>query len=601
LIFALLWLGLSLLDAAEVPVWTRGHAPTDDLGGKYGVYTSPGCKIDLGLSRGGALEIHYLDRSDGACGVFFHLFGEDTARSRSYVDLARFQWLHVTVQGPLNAEIRLADEALYAQEDSSPAGRLGELAGPPSAGGWREAVIPTARVPLNRREGVLLAISFATGDEGVLRVSRIAFSDSPDPSARPIRASPPDSTNQAEVPRSMWFWEFADCLNDAAVCRRVFAFARQHRITRIFAQISSHCDFALGAECRLDRPDRLREILHEASKQGLRVDALDGAPEFALSEYHDHVLGIVRAVLEFNRQAAADERFGGIHLDIEPYLLLGFSGGSRESILRQYLTLNRRVADLVGTSGAPRIELGADIPFWYDEAEQEGVNPNVVSFEGRTQDVSRHMIDLVDETVLMDYRSSALGPDGIIAHAAGEVQYASSRGKRVAIGVETLPQRPSQSVFLAGLPERQWQALRDNPVLFQREVNGYRMQSVSAGRSRYVGFNARGGVDTGLLDALEQLAGKLGLPVFDTSARNAALSAARSSLSRVYDSFQPIDLPGRAAFSVRSVPLEKISFWGKTRGAMDRALDTVSRRFAKEPGFNGIAIHSFSSYSQMAE
>jgi hypothetical protein len=52
---------------------------------------------------------------------------------------------------------------------------------------------------------------------------------------------------------------------------------------------------------------------------------------------------------------------------------------------------------------------------------------------------------------------------------------------------------------------------------------------------------------------------------------------------------------------VRSIPLEKLSFAGQTRSAMARVLGTVEDYFAQFPGFGGISIHSFASYSQMPE
>jgi len=50
---------------------------------------------------------------------------------------------------------------------------------------------------------------------------------------------------------------------------------------------------------------------------------------------------VVDAVIVFNRESPAEQRFDGIHFDNEPYLLLGWKDRlRREQILREFLELN---------------------------------------------------------------------------------------------------------------------------------------------------------------------------------------------------------------------------------------------------------------------
>ena len=44
--------------------------------------------------------------------------------------------------------------------------------------------------------------------------------------------------------------------------------------------------------------------------------------------------------------------------------------------------------------------------------------------------------DLYDYIAIMDYRDKADGRDGIIRHAANEMEYAAEHGKKVVIGVD---------------------------------------------------------------------------------------------------------------------------------------------------------------------
>ncbi len=504
--------------------------------------------------------------------------------------MERNPWLHLRVRGSLDAEVRIADPDLFAKEDSAPVGPLSRFTGNSPRDGWLNADVPLAGVPLRTREAAVLVLSFSAGSSGTLQVSDIVFSFDP--------AAP--SAGEGEISRAMWFWDFGDCLDDASMCSRTFDFARTRGIGTIYGQIRYKCDD--GSNCALEQPARLRAILRDAAARGLRIQALDGAPEYALTRFHARVKGTVDAVLRFNAGGAPDQRFTGIHLDIEPYLLLGFSGNARDRILREYLVLNREVARQIAGAGKDRIEIGADIPFWYDEASVNGRNPYVVSFDGKTQDVSRHLIDMLDSVTLMDYRNSAPGNDGIIAHAAGEMSYGTKAGKRVRIGVETLPQKPSPAVFLAGLSEKQWTGMRGQPLLYERALNGYRIKSFAGGGERYIGLETRGAPDQNFLDSLKVLASGLGLSPVTEGERSRRLSKARSAVSaNEYTAFNAVDLPGFAAFSVNSVPLAKITFDGKTQREMDRTLRSVEEYFSAAPAFGGIAIHAYSSYSAMPE
>ena len=442
----------------------------------------------------------------------------------------------------------------------------------------------------------MLVLAFSEGSSGTLQVSDIVFSPDEAPPARESALKPA----RKEVSRAMWFWEFGDCLDDASLCSRVFDFSRSHGIGTIYGQIRYKCED--GGNCALDQTARLRVILRDAAARGLHIQALDGAPEYALARFHPQVKNTVDAILRFNREGAPDQRFTGIHFDIEPYLLLGFSGSARDRILREYLVLNRDVARQIAEAGQDRIEFGADIPFWYDEASVSGRNPYVVSFDGKTQDVSRHLIDMLDGVTLMDYRNSASGNDGIIAHAAGEMSYGAKTGKRVRIGVETLPQKSSATVFLAGLSEKQWSEMSDQPLLYERALNGYRLKSFAGGGGRYVGLEPRGAPDQKFIDSLKALAAGLGLSPVSGEERSRRLAKGRSAVSaNEYTGFRAVDLPGFAAFSVNSVPLAKITFDGKTQREMDRTLRSVEEYFSAAPAFGGVAIHAYSSYSGMPE
>lgn len=164
---------------------------------------------------------------------------------------------------------------------------------------------------------------------------------------------------------------------------------------------------------------------------GIKVHALDGDPKYALTEYHGRIIALVRDIIKYNAEGPANERFDGVRYDNEPYLLPSFGGVQREAVLKQYLALLGQLKEL--TAGA-KMELGADIPFWFDE-RNEYYEPTA-SVSGRP--MSEMITDIVDNIGIMDYRTMAYGADGVIEQGISEIRYAAKKGKKVFIGLETV-------------------------------------------------------------------------------------------------------------------------------------------------------------------
>ena len=178
---------------------------------------------------------------------------------------------------------------------------------------------------------------------------------------------------------------------------------------------------------------KLKAFLKEAHAQGLSVHALDGAPEFCLESSHELVLAQIRAILDFNKDSAQQERFDGVHYDNEPYILPSFHSSSKEAIIEQFVLLNRKCKDFIRASGA-KLDFGIDIPFWFDELNG----------------LDKRLIDICDNVGIMDYRNFAAGPDGIVAHALPALKAASEANKKVYVGVET-SRYPDQKIYFVSI------------------------------------------------------------------------------------------------------------------------------------------------------
>ena len=230
---------------------------------------------------------------------------------------------------------------------------------------------------------------------------------------------------QAQTSRALWVWDPTALLRNATARQHFLEFCRTQGIDVAWMQTTRQ----LPGESRLQDENGWRGLLGDAHGAGIKIHALDGDPAFVLRERHYIVLGLVDTIIRFNRAAPADERFDGIHIDNEPYLLAGWDlPVIREQILSEYLELNALAQRAVSAEGG--LEYGVDIPFW---------SMGDATFEGVRKPAGFHILDLVDNVGIMDFRNFALGNDGIVAHARSLLAYGNATRARVFVGVETGP------------------------------------------------------------------------------------------------------------------------------------------------------------------
>ncbi|MFA6957777.1 MAG: hypothetical protein WC538_18070 [Thermoanaerobaculia bacterium] len=241
------------------------------------------------------------------------------------------------------------------------------------------------------------------------------------------------------VSRSIWVWESETfrLLEDPAYKSEVMEFLRTHHVNRVFL----YADEYKGRNLIRERPELYRALVRELRYCEIDVHALLGSyflktQTYILPEKKSDARAMLRRVLNYNDTSKPDERFTGVHFDIEPHMLDEWSSERpRLSIL--YLERIDEWMKLAGDSG---LDVSAAIPFWLDGYE--------VQWRGKLRPMSEQVQSVLDTVVLMDYRDKAEGRDGIIRHATNEVEWAAANGRRVIIGVETGDSEPSKITFL---------------------------------------------------------------------------------------------------------------------------------------------------------
>ncbi|WP_110932965.1 Ig-like domain-containing protein [Paenibacillus bouchesdurhonensis] len=194
-----------------------------------------------------------------------------------------------------------------------------------------------------------------------------------------------------------------------------------------------------GVDILEEETDKVRDFMAWAHDNGYKVHACIAGgtvpPYFgSLTPYHELAIREMEKVINYNLSSSPHEQFDGVNVDIEPYILPDFRL-QKPSVQLQYLDIMEQLVARRDTAGIA-LPFGPAIPRWFDSNDPA----KDITWNGETKWLSEHIQDMSDYITIMDYRDTAEGSVGIIAHAQGEINYANLIGKpnSVVIGVETL-------------------------------------------------------------------------------------------------------------------------------------------------------------------
>ncbi|MBD0384223.1 hypothetical protein [Paenibacillus sedimenti] len=212
-------------------------------------------------------------------------------------------------------------------------------------------------------------------------------------------------------PKATWLWD-TSLINTSAGRNDILQFAKSQRIGRIFLQVNP----AVAQSA-------YRSFIKKASGYGIQVNALDGAPNWALPENRHKITDLVHWVKTYNASALVNERFAGIQVDIEPYLLPEWTADQNAVAVnwQQSLAYFNELVKMDST-----LTTAAAVPFWLDS----------IQLPDGSGSLSEAIMAVLDETALMSYRDQA---QDVVALAAEEIATGDRLGKKVWISVETNP------------------------------------------------------------------------------------------------------------------------------------------------------------------
>lgn len=197
----------------------------------------------------------------------------------------------------------------------------------------------------------------------------------------------------------------------------------QHGINRVYLQADA------------DIPvDVYRTFIREAGERGIEVQALGGKPYWVLPERQGELYQFIHWVKAYNNSSLSAERFSGIHLDVEPYVLPQWQS-EQDTLIGYWMdTVSGFVEEVKSDSF---LTVGADLPVWL----QWFLVPDG---KGDTTTLTDYFIGRLDEITLMAYIDNA---PGIVQAVSHELAEAAASGKPVVIGVDTMDNGESNSSF----------------------------------------------------------------------------------------------------------------------------------------------------------
>ena len=589
-------------------------------------------------SGGKSLRVKANKGSDGFCGVWIQFF-DFKSPTKKYFDTTKYKYLSFWVKGEKGGEdflIKLADQDWIEQEDSLPLGQVEEFLKGGVTQQWKEVIVPLEKYTmLDRKNMGGLTLEFMTPGQQTIYIDDVAFKDEPDTVTPTTHESRSEVSNFVQPPRAMWVWDTKPLLLNPVARQDLFEFCLRENINQLWLQIlyafKPNISVAavptlvaegktLEVECILHFRDEFRHFIRAAHAQGITVHVLDGYPEFTQEMYHAMPLAIVDAVIKFNKNSEPQERFDGIHFDNEPYLISGTHDDARhEQVLLDFLNLNvecqRRVreqSDMV---------FGVDIPFfWHERNLETGQTTGEITYNGQSKPASFHCIDLLDNVGIMNYRDTADGADGMIAHGRELLAYADKTKKngKIYMGIETFSYAPTDVWFAVGLPRTEFaKALKDRGRefgLFSR-IDGHRTQIFDDGANIHVGIELPAEPTpedkVSITATMAKIAHQLGASCDPQLKENASAirDEAMSSLARHVewrntrerDIRDPSSKDKHIGMVATRIMLPKITFAQEPYAEIKTQTAAAEEYFSRYKSYAGTAIHYYATYRKKVE
>jgi hypothetical protein len=225
--------------------------------------------------------------------------------------------------------------------------------------------------------------------------------------------------------KATWLWD-TSLISKYPGRISVIQFARKQQIARIYLQVNTSV-----------AKNAYRAFIRSASSSGIQIHALDGAPDWVMPNRHIRISSLVNWVMTYNNSVSDNEKFTGIQVDIEPYLLPQWYQDQNTTITNW---LDALVLFANDAAQDPSLIISSALPFWVDEI--------IVPATGET--LIEATLQLMHEVTLMSYRDQA---QAVVDITDTKLALADELGKKIFVALETNP--TSEGLYITFYDEGQ--------------------------------------------------------------------------------------------------------------------------------------------------
>ncbi|KMT23258.1 hypothetical protein [Clostridium cylindrosporum] len=210
---------------------------------------------------------------------------------------------------------------------------------------------------------------------------------------------------------STWLWNTSEIVNNS---EDIINFLVKKRVNTLYLQIDYNLDYMY-----------YKNFIRKAAMNNIVVEALDGAPTWVSDDG-----GILQGrffnwLSRYQKASSLNERFKGVHLDVEPY-------GNEEYATNQNKIISKYQDLLLRSKNACKklnLNLGIDIPFWFNQIKYNTSYGN--------GNLAEWIFKNIKSVTIMAYRDIATGDNGINKIAEVEMNLCKKYNVKATIAVET--------------------------------------------------------------------------------------------------------------------------------------------------------------------
>jgi hypothetical protein len=244
--------------------------------------------------------------------------------------------------------------------------------------------------------------------------------------------------------RGLYVWITSDAgqdpLNTTEERAALLTFIDEHNVDTVFLDMYHYLGASNGSP---EKTGIIQDVIAAIHAQGAskKVFALAGNTDWSIPSTHGWIeANITDKIAEYNTASTANERFDGVHLDVEYWT------DGEQMTIDAVAGLGTLVDDMRTALSLP---VGLFSAFYLTDAT--ATRPSI-EYNAKTQQDGKHLMDMADHLVIGSYRNTAdvnLVDDvvGVIGLVQPWYDYAIANARSIYAGVETIDIEPAYLSF----------------------------------------------------------------------------------------------------------------------------------------------------------